>query len=213
MSTDVSWDNFSQFADRLETVIHVRRGQTRGVTIQGALRRTVPPRREDRDEGWSSADMVWHLPEQAVPGGLRPGDQLVDASNRRWTVLVASSTASGRVIAWTRDWSAAFSAARNVDVERADVAQGQNGEPITRWRTVAAGVAAEFVSCQYVQTEPAEDRLPLYRVLVLWDGPPGQYRLKADDGQFYAVRKMERPALPGHPAVLYVCPEPQNTTA
>jgi len=73
--------------------------------------------------------MIWHIPEQAVPGGLRPGDQLVDASHRRWTVLVVSPTASGRLIAWTRDWSAAFSAARSVDVERAEVTQGQNGNP------------------------------------------------------------------------------------
>ncbi len=210
MNPSFTADDFVQFADRLETVTYVRRGQTRGITIQGALRRAIPPRREDRDHGWSGADMVWHLPEQAVPGGLRPGDQLVDGAQRRWTVLVVSPTASGRIIAWTRDWSAAFSTGRTVDIERAEITQGDSGEPIPRWATVAAGVPAEFVSCRSIASETGTDPLPMYRVLVLWDGPQGRYRLKTDDGQYYGVLKIERPALLGHPAVFYVSPAPAN---
>lgn len=210
MRTDLIADDLSQFADRLETITHIRRGQNRGVTIQGAFRRAVPPRREDRDDGWSGADMVWHLPEQAVPGGVRPGDHLVDGAQRRWTVLVVSPTASGRIIAWTRDWSAAFSTGRTVDVERAEITRGDSGEAIPRWTTVAAGVPAEFVSCHCDRSETGTDRLPVYRVLVLWDGPQGRYRLKTDDGQYYSVLKVERPALLGHPTVFYVSPAPAN---
>lgn len=209
MTTQNYWDDLSQFADRLETVTYVRRGQTRGITIPGALRRNVTLRREDRDNGWSGADTVWHIPENAVPGGLRPGDRLIDAMSRHWTVLVVSPTATGRVMAWTRDWSASFSTARTVDVEKADIAQGENGEPIVRWRTVAAAIPAEFVSCQSPQLEAA-NHFPVYRVLVLWDGPVGRYRIKTDDGRLYSVIKMERPALPGHPAVFYIRPDPES---
>jgi hypothetical protein len=213
MTTQPVWDELSQFADRLETITYLRRGQTRGITIPGVLRRHVTLRREDRDDGWSGADAVWHIPEHAVAGGLRPGDRLIDAMNRHWTVLVVSPTASGRVMAWTRDWSASFSAARTVDVEKADIVQGESGEPIVRWRTVAAAVPAEFVSCQSPPVEASASNLPVYRVLVLWDGPPGRYRIKTDDGHLYSVLKMERPALPGHPAVVYLRPDPEDSPA
>lgn len=209
MSTQPFGDDMSQFADRLETVTYVRRGQTRGVTISGAFRRAVTLRREDRDNGWSGADTVWHIPEHAVPGGLRPGDHLIDAANRRWTVLVVSPTATGRLMAWTRDWLASFSAARTVDVEKADITQGENAEPIVRWHTVAAVVPAEFVSCQS-QEHDGVTQPPVYRLLILFDGPPGRYRIKTSDGCVYRVLKSERPALAGHPAVFYVRLDPES---
>lgn len=211
MSTQPFWDDMSQFADRLETVTYVRRDHTWGVTITGALRRAVTLRREDRDNGWSGADTVWHLPEHAVPGGLRPGDHLIDAANRRWTVLVVSPTATGRLMAWTRDWLASFSAARTVDVEKADITPGENAQPIVRWRTVAAAIPAEFVSCQSPESDPS-NQLPIYRVLILFDGPPGRYRIKTSDGCIYRVLKSERPALAGHPAVFYVRLDPEGNT-
>lgn len=204
--SDFTADSFPQFADRLEPITFQRRGRPPGIAIAAALRRAVTPKREDRSSGWAAVDTVWHIPEGSVPGGVRPGDVLTDGGGHRWTVLVASPTTAGRIIAWTRDWEASFSAAQSVELQQAEPRKGPHGEPLLQWRVQAAGIPAQFLSCHLPQAADGQAQTT-YRVLLLWDGPPGQYRLKTNDGTLYGVLKIERPGLPGHPALLHVTPQ------
>jgi hypothetical protein len=159
----------------------------------------------DRQTGWAAADAVWHIPEGSLPGSARPGDVLYDAAGRRWTVLVASATASGRLILWTRDWAASFAAAQSADIEVAETTQGLDGEPVTHWRPWLTNVPIQFHSSRS-QTPNVEGGTPTYRVLVAAELPSRTLRLKTSAGVLYRVDRVERPGLPGHPAVLFVHP-------
>ena len=206
-----AWDLPEDFADGCQTITYWRRGRPPGVTVAGAICRPVSPTRIDRRNGWAGADAVWHIPEGRLPGPARPGDVLQDATGRRWTVLVVSAAATGRLVLWTRDWAASFSAAQSADVEVAETTQGPDGEPVIHWRPYLTGVPIQFHSSQS-QTPNAEGQTPTYRVLVVAELPSRTLRLKTSAGVLYWVDRVERPGLPGHPAVLYVHPITQDVS-
>lgn len=200
------WDLPEEFADGWETVVYYREGRPPGIEIPGAFRRGVPPTRMDRGAGWAGSDAVWHLPQAPLGGAVKPGDVLRDTTGRRWTVLVASVSASGRAILWTRDWAASFTAAQTVDLEVAETTRGTEGEPVLQWRTFLPATPAQFLSC-HTEAKPDGATQVVYRMLLAGVVPQRTLRVKTLDGSLYRVVKAEQPALPGHPAVLLLRPE------
>jgi len=203
MTFDPSGD-FTTVTDGLEAVVLLRRGRTSagdGTAISHALRRVTTAGEADvfnrsdvrkRVAGggrYTAADVVWHLPAAELADPPEPGDAILDAAGRRWTILDAQYAALGsRWKCNARNIAIAYGLDDTIAVLKAVELGGD--PPETAWRTWRTGVRARIQPGE--TTVNREDETPLttrrYRIFVEENlDLDHTYCLRGADGTIYTI--------------------------
>jgi hypothetical protein len=145
-------EDLAQVADSLEAVTLTRPGSSVAVVVSRALRLAVSDRLIAESAGrFALSDVAWHLPAAEVPVEPQAGDVIVDAKDRRWTVLDVEKKSLGtrwRCVA--RNLAVVHGLDAYVDVEKAVVSKGPSGAEKLRWQTWKTGLSARI---QPIETE------------------------------------------------------------
>jgi len=199
MTFDPSQD-FAGVLDGLQTVTLVRPGSSAATTVPHALCRAVKTREMEPSQGqYTAADVAWHLPASETPEAPRPGDVIVDARDRRWTILtVRAATLASRWRCLARDLALAHGLDAAVRIEKATPAKSESGAEQLVWRLWLAGVRARIqpaerqVATQHEQLSTAA----AFTLLVAEDlAIDHTCRVRGPDGKIYRVlgyRKAQR---------------------
>ncbi len=185
-------------ADRLEPVMVTRPGALSAGQVVHALRRGVARREAQASEGrYTAADAAWHLPAADLDGPPRPGDVIVDAAGRRWTVLSTSeSQVTCRYRCISRDLAIAHGLDAFVDVEEAQYAKGPDGADAVAWRPSRTGLRARIQPVAR-SVEETRERLMTrtsYRIHLADDLALGhRHRIRGPDGATYRIVAARRP--------------------
>jgi len=152
--------DFARVLDGTESVALKRRGAESGsaeTAIADALRQNVTVREasaRNRGNTWKdvssggryvAGDAVWQLPVEQLPETPRPGDLIVDADARRWTVLeVQRAAMQTRWRCLTRNLAIAYGLDDTVAILRAVYSKGTAGAVEPTWRVWKTGVRARI---------------------------------------------------------------------
>ena len=104
---------------------------------------------------YTGQDRKWYLPAASFPQGFatKPGDVIVDAARRRWTVLGDSSQDVGATFRLTcRDLVLAWDLRDRIDVERAAISSDSAGAAVKTFPPAGGKVAYPSLTCR-VQPE------------------------------------------------------------
>ncbi len=193
-------EDFLDVIDGLEAVTLARADGSPSVAVSHALRLAVRTREAAPAAGHCQAsDVVWHLPAAELPEGPRLGDAIVDAADRRWTILEVHFAARGsRWRCTARDLAIAAGLDATVDVEQATYAKGESGADVPTWSVWRAGLAARIQPIA-AEIRTAEGRqVAATRVTIYLAGDVGvdpAHRIRGPDGRIYTilgVRKASR---------------------
>lgn len=139
-------DDFPAVVDRLEAITLVRSDGSASTPISAALRlaERVDPGAPTQGV-YQAARAVWHVPAAELVEPPRLGDVVVDAEDRRWTILSVERAAAG-----TR-WRCRTEARRldparqdTIAIEQPVYARTESGALVTTWQAVATGLAARI---------------------------------------------------------------------
>lgn len=185
-------DDFVLAADGHAAVALVRAGGS-SIDVPHALRQAVRRLGPEFGEPRSVAgEAVWHLPASETGSPPRPGDVVIDANGRGWTLLdVRAETLGSRWRCAARDIAAAFELTDAIDVERAIWTKGPSGVPEAAWSVWRSGVAAriEPIGGSLEQPHQARAARQDVRVYLAGDVPlKAEHRLRSPDGAIYAIR-------------------------
>jgi hypothetical protein len=192
--------DLAQVADGLQTATFTRPKSGVSAVVAHALRSVVRARQIAESAGrYTSSDVAWHLPAAEMPVEPRAGDVIVDADDRRWTVLdVEKTTLAARWRCVARNLAVVHGLDAYVDVEEATLTKGQAGAETRVWRTWKTGlsariqpVATEIRSEHDRQVSRARFTIFLAHDLAL----DRRHRVRGPDGTLYrvvAVRKADR---------------------
>jgi hypothetical protein len=193
--------DLSRIADGLQTVKLIRRPRSTSVEIDGALSSAATTEPLQPSHGkYLGCDIVWHLPTAVLEAASvepRPGDVIVDAPGRRWTVLAASqATLQSRWRCPARDLAVAHGLDAYVDIERATYSKDEAGAVAASWSTAHTGLAARIqpiddapMEHQQRHTTRARYKVYLAEAVEL----DHACRLRGADGTCYRIDKVTRP--------------------
>ena len=152
--------DFAKALDGTESVTLRHRGSdpgSPGTVVPHALRRAVVTREaaaRNRNNTWkqvpsgghyTAGDAVWHLPTDELSAAPRPGDFIVDAGGRRFTILeVQSAALRTRWKCLARNLAVAYGLDDTVAILKADYSKGAGGAAEATWRTWKTGVRARI---------------------------------------------------------------------
>ncbi len=198
MTFDPSHD-FADILDGFQTVTLVRPGSSATTTVSRALCRAVKTRELKPSQGqYTAADVAWHLPASETPEP-RPGDVIVDAQGRRWTILAVRAAAlASRWRCLARDLALAHGLDAAIRIEKATPEKSQSGAEQQVWRLWLAGVRARIQPAErQVQTQHEQlSSAAAFTVFVAEDlAIDHTCRVRGPDGKIYRVlgyRKAQR---------------------
>jgi len=191
-------DDFAQVADGLVAVTLLRQGSSAPAVVAHALRQAT---RIHAGEGSSvpeaGADAVWHLPVGELADPPQPGDAILEAAGRRWTVLSVRHTGlGGRWRCLARDLAAAYGLDAYVDVEKATYAKGPDGADVPTWNPWRTGLPARIRPVEAAVTDENQRHRTAARFAVLVAGGlevDHTHRVKGPDGAIYTVLACRKP--------------------
>ncbi|MBN2024498.1 MAG: hypothetical protein JW809_17090 [Pirellulales bacterium] len=182
-----------------EPVTLLRAGSGEATPIATALATALRRREAEASAGlYRETDVVWHLNAAEMPRPPEPGDTIVDAAGRRFTILSVAPAAGGsrwRCVA--RETQIAPKLDQHVDIQRATWSKGQHGAAVPRWRAWRSGVPAKIQPVAFDANERTSGA-PTVRYVVYLDHDgvlDDTYRLRAPDGTLLRVvgcRKAQR---------------------
>jgi len=193
-------DDLVEVADGLEPVTVARPGSSATTALGHTLRRGVTTREAERSAGrYTAADVAWHLPAAELPDPPRPGDVILDAAGRRWTVLeVQATTLDGRWRCVSRDLVLVHRLDDYVDILQAEHVKGEGGAAEPTWHTWKTGLRARI---QPALSEVKDEHLRAItrRMVLVYLAEDvaldHRHRIRGPDGSVYrvtAVRKAQR---------------------
>lgn len=193
-------DDLASVADGLQSVTVKRPGSSESTEVTHALMRAVRTRELEESNGrYTAGDVAWHLPASELAAPPRPGDVIVDADGRRWTVLDVQQTVLGsrwRCVA--RNLAVVHGLDTYVDVEQATYTKGTGGAERATWHVWRTGLAARIQPAE-IQVKDEHDRRTTaarFKVFLAEDLELDHtHRIKGPDGAIYrilACRKAER---------------------
>ncbi len=161
-------DDLPQVADQLQTVtLTFPSGSTQ--TVPGALRR-APRRGQATESGGRAvlAQVVWHLPQAAVPQLPPLGLILTEASGQNWiAVAVTSAAGNSRWQLTTRNIAIAGRLADRVHLQTAALTKDNHGGQHATWQTIHANVPARIQPHQANETnQDHHPQVRRYRILL-----------------------------------------------
>jgi hypothetical protein len=198
--------DFADVADGTEAVTLLRRGSIpgdAGTPIAHALRRAVNTsemaalnssavRKQMTTDGQCAAnDVVWHLPLVELPAAPRLGDIILDAANRRWTILETKQAVFGsrwRCVA--RDLVVAHRLDDTVTVLQASYAKGTTGAAEATWRTWRTGIRARIqpAECTASVEAQSQETVQKYQIFLAENLEVGHaHRIVGPDGAVYRI--------------------------
>lgn len=191
-------DDFARVADGLVAVTVLRQGSSASAVVAHALRQATRIRPgEGSTVPDAAADALWHLPVGELADPPQPGDVILDAAGRRWTVLSVRRTGlGGRWRCLARDLAAAYGLDAYVDVEKATYAKGPDGADVPTWNPWRTGLAARIRPVDAAVTDEHQRHLTAARLTVLVAGGlevDHTHRVKGPDGTIYAVLACRKP--------------------
>jgi len=161
--------DFGQVVDGTETITFHRRTDapdSPGVKVAGALRRPITtreakarnrnhtPKAIASDGRYTAADVRWHLPADALAEPPHPGDAIVDAGGRRWTILeVEQAVLGGRWCCAARDVAIAEGLHDTIRVLKATYTKGDGGAAEATWTPWLTGLRSR-IQPGPVETDP-----------------------------------------------------------
>jgi hypothetical protein len=199
LTFDPSGD-FVQVTDQLEAVTVRPRDSSADTAVGHALRRGVTTGEADASDGrYTAGDVAWHLPAAELPDPPQPGDAVIDADARRWTVLVVlASTLAGRWRCVARDLALAHGLDDYVDVEQAAYSKGDGGAEQAVWHPWRTGLRASIQPVRAAAEDQRQRQVTRTAYTVFLDEDltlDHRHRVKGPDGTIYRViglRKAER---------------------
>jgi hypothetical protein len=191
-------DDFAGVIDGLVAVTVLRQGSTASAAVAHALRQSTRIRAgEGSAVPEAGADAVWHLPVGELADPPQPGDAVLDAAGRRWTVLSVRRTGlAGRWRCLARDLAAAYGLDAYVDVEKATYTRGPDGADVPTWNPWRTGLAARIRPLEAVITDEHQRHRAAARFSVLVAGGlevDHTHRVKGPDGAIYTVLACRHP--------------------
>ena len=193
-------DDLADVMDGLTSVTLLRPGSSNTIDVAHALCRTVRTREIRKSEGrYTAGDVAWHLPDGELSWPPRVGDVIVDADDRRWTVLdVQATTLEGRWRCVCRNLAVEQGLDQYVDVEKATYQKGDSGADQPTWQAWKTGLRARIQPVETRMTHEHERRTSqtAFRIFLLEDVLLDHtHRVRGPDGTVYRVvgcRKSER---------------------
>lgn len=185
-------DDLALVSDGLKPVSLLRPGSSAVTPIGLALRQALRIQADeetDAQHGW--ADVVWHVPASQAAEGLQPGDVLVEADGRRWTLLRTRLTAlDSRWRCVGRDLALAHGLDQYVDIEKATFAKSDGGADVPAWHVWRTGLPARIEATgREVRTEQGRQFTLLRAKVFLTEAIELDHtcRIRAADGSIYTV--------------------------
>jgi len=193
-------DDLAGVTDGLTSVTVTRPGSSDSSEVTHALRRAIRTRELEESNGrYTAGDVAWHLPASELAAPPRPGDVIVDADGRRFTLLDVQQTVLGsrwRCVA--RNLAVVHGLDTYVDVERATATKGTAGAERATWHIWRSGLAARIQPAESAVTNRHDRRTTnaRFKVFLAQDlDLDHTHRIKGPDGTIYrilACRKAER---------------------
>ena len=199
--------DFARAIDGAESVTLRRRGAdpgSSGTIVAHALRRalhTHQSQARSRQNTWktvpsgghyTAGDLVWHLPAEELSEPPRPGDVIVDASNRRFTILeIREATLRSRWQCFARNLAVAYGLDDAVCILKAVYAKGDGGAAETTWRTWKTGVRARIqpVAADATAASGARQTIARYQIFLEEDAAlDPTHLIRGPDGTFYKIQ-------------------------
>jgi len=191
-------EDLAQVADGLEAVTLTRPGSSVAVAIGRALRSAVGDRLIAESAGrYMSTDMAWHLPAAELPEEPQSGDVIVDAEDRRWTVLDVEKKSLGtrwRCVA--RNLAVLHGLDAYVDLEKAVVSKGPAGAEKLRWRTWRTGLSARIQPVEAAIRGEQDRRVTetRFKIFLAQHLPLDRsHRVRGPDGAIYRIAGVRKP--------------------
>ncbi|HLA83832.1 MAG TPA: hypothetical protein VJL29_03480 [Thermoguttaceae bacterium] len=192
-------DDFADVADMQQAVTLLRPGTSDSRSLAHAVRGTVRASEARASGGrYTEEDVAWHLDGNELDDSPRPGDLIVEADARRWTVLAARRTAVGCWRCICRDLVIAHGLDQYVDIEVADFTKDATGAEVAAWRPWRTGVPARIQPVRAAVDNDHARRSLASEFIVYVAGEfrlDQTHRIKAPDGTIYRVvgcRKADR---------------------
>jgi hypothetical protein len=150
-------------------------------------------------------DVVWQIAWDNVNDDPRPGDWIVDADGRKWTVLAIEwRGARSRLNVETRQW-AILGPTAWIDVQQAVWDDLGSGPEIVDWQTIQTAVPAWIQPLQ-TTVDTAADPISSTATYEVYLGEPltldHNHRVVGADGTVYELMDVTRAARIDRPAVL-----------
>lgn len=185
-------DDFPRIVDRLQEVTLVRSGGPAAVTVAGALRAAVATAEARASRGRvTKSDVVWHLPGAELTTPPAPGDVIVDADARRWTVLgVRQTTADSRWRCLCRELAVAQGLDQIVDIDKATYLKSRHGAEQIAWHVWRSGVTARVQLVRSIATEQYDRQRTTHQYVVTLAEQlvlDHTHRIRTPDGAVYRV--------------------------
>lgn len=184
--------DLAQVVDGLEAVVVTRPPGSLSCAVTNALRTRVTTQQPVPSAGRSTAaDLTWSLPIDELTFALRPGDVIVDASGRRWTVLeLRESTLRGQTRCACRDLAVANGLDAHVDIEQADYTKSDAGADVAVWTPYRTGVRARIQPARGQVNDLHQQRAVHAEFTIFLDEDialDARHRIKGPDGTHYRV--------------------------
>jgi len=184
-------DDFADVADFQQDVTLLRPGTSDSWALAHAVRAVVRVS-EARASGGdvTEDDVVWHLDAAEWDGSPQPGDVIVQSDARRWTILAARLTATGRWRCVCRDLAIAQGLDQYVDVEVAISTKDPAGAESVTWHPWRTGVPARIQPVRSTVEDDYQRRTVSseLKIYVADQLPLDEtHRIRAPDGTTYRV--------------------------
>lgn len=185
-------DDFPAVVDGLEAVTLERADGSASIPVSSALCLAERRQQAAPTEGvYQLARAVWHLSAAELPEAPRVGDVVVDASQRRWTILAVERAAAGT--RWRlRTESRGLDAARQdtIDIEQPVYTKTESGDLVATWQAVATGLAARIQPvAETMHVQPG--RVWTATRVIVYLAEPGavdaQCRIRDSQGRVYTI--------------------------
>ncbi len=192
--------DFARVIDRLVRLTLIRPGTLLETAVDHALSHTVRTREAQRSGGrYTSSDVVWHLPAAELPDEPRPGDVLIEASGRRWTILdVQQASLRTRWRCVCRRLAIRDGLNQQIRIERATYHKTAGGAEEAVWQVWRTAVPARIqpLAAETTGRHDRDGTAARFRVFCGDDlRLDHTYRIRGPDGTAYriaACRKSER---------------------
>lgn len=184
--------DFSAVADGLQPATLARADGASSISVGGAVRATVSTAEARASRGkYTESDVVWHLPALEVADPPMPGDAIIDAAGRRWTVLaIRQTTADSRWRCMCRNLAIVHDLDTVVDIEQATYTKGEHGAEQATWNPWRTGLAARIQPVQSAAREEHQRPVTASECVVYIEEQltlDHTHRIKTPDGTVYRV--------------------------
>lgn len=184
-------DDFADVADFQQEVTLLRPGTSDARPLARAVQAAIRASEARASGGrYTENDVVWHLDATEWNGQPLPGDVIVDADARRWTVLAARHSVGERWRCVCRNLAIVHGLDQYVDVEVASFTKDSCGAESATWHPWRTGVAARIqpVRATIENDHQRHARSSELKIHVADQLELDQtHRIKAPDGTVYRV--------------------------